>query len=439
MIGAGENIWIAAGGRTDVWSAVNNTEGVFLFGDEDWTVFNHSIPELNYTHDYVAVAANPNDPNQVFAGLFRNAKGLVEFKNNSVANVYDGENSSLQQWEAASSFAVTGLDFDDNGNLWTVCSGASDILSVRINDGTEDGSWKAFNLGSSYSRVDLGILMVDSYNQKWIVKRKTIESSTFAIIFNDNNTIDDTSDDETKQLTPSTGSGNIPGNKLYCLTEDQDGEIWVGTDDGVAVIYNPGNIFNGGDYDAQRIIIPRNDGSGLGDILLENDVVTCITVDGDNNKWIGTDNAGVFLLSEDGLEQIYHFTAENSPLFSNLINGIAINDDGEVFIGTSNGVISYRGESAPPNESFTDVHAYPNPVPPTYTGMIGIKGLVIDSDVKITDISGNLIYATRSQGGQAVWNGNNFDGRRAKTGVYLVFIASEDGEETEVTKILFIN
>lgn len=240
-------------------------------------------------------------------------------------------------------------------------------------------------------------------------------------------------------MSGSPGTGNIQGNKVFSIACDQDGEIWIGTDNGISVIYSPENVFTGGNYDAQRIIIPRNDGTGLGDILLENEFITCITVDGDNNKWIGTDNAGVFLLSPDGMNEIYHFTEEDSPLFSNLITDIAINNNGEVFIGTSKGIISFRGESAPPEDTFTDVYAYPNPVREGYTGKIGIKGLVKDADVKITDISGNLIYETRSFGGQAVWNGRNFDGRRAKTGVYLVFIANEDGTETIATKILVIN
>ncbi len=440
MIGAGESIWIAPGGKTDVWSAVYNNEGLFAFADEDWSIFNrNNTAEMQNFHDFIVLASNPLDPDQVFAGAFRATYGIAEFNNNSLVNIYNDTNSSIQKWEAANSIAITGLDFDQDGNLWVANSGAEDILSVRINDGSKDGKWHSFNLGSSLTSVDVGSLMVDTYNQKWIIKRKTIESSIFAAVFTENNTFQNDTDDDVKNITGSPGSGNIPGNKLYCLTPDQDGEIWIGTDDGIAVIYTPENVFTGGDFDAQRIIIPRNDGSGLGDILLENEVITCITVDGNNNKWIGTDNAGVFLVSEDGMDEIYHFTSEDSPLFANLINDIAINKEGEVFIGTSNGIISFRAESAPPQPTLSNVYAYPNPVYPSFSGKIGIKGLVKDADVKITDISGNLVFKTRSQGGQAVWNGNNFDGQRARTGVYLVFITNEDGSETEVTKILFVN
>jgi len=435
MTNAGTDIWVAPGGKNDVWGASYNSQGVFHFANENWNrYYSVNEPLMEGLKDFITIASNPFDPDNVFTGCFRNHSGIVEFNNNEIAGVYDDTNSSIQRWPAANSIAITGLDFDSYGNLWVANSGAPEIISVK----TMNNEWKAFNLGSQYSQIDIGNLMVDSYNQKWILKRKTIENSTFIIVFNDNNTLDLPDDDQVKGLTASPGSGNIYGNKLFCLTEDQDGEIWIGSDDGVFVIYNPGNIFNGGNFDAQRIIIPRNDGSGLGDILLENEFVKCIAVDGDNNKWIGTDGAGVFCISEDGLNEIYHFTEENSPLFSNLISSIAINDNGEVFIGTSKGIVSFRANSAPPNESFTDVYAYPNPVKQDYSGTIGIKGLIKDANVKITDISGNLVYETRSLGGQAVWNGKTLDGRKVETGVYLVFITNDDGSKTIVTKILFI-
>ena len=162
-------------------------------------------------------------------------------------------------------------------------------------------------------------------------------------------------------------------------------------------------------------------------------------MDGNNRKWIGTERSGVFLLSHDGSEQIEYFTEENSPLFSNQIIDIVINDDGEVFIATASGIIGYKGSASSPNDSYSDVYAYPNPVKDGFDGWIAIKGLMLDSDIKITDVNGTLIYATRSEGGQAVWNGRNFDGNKAQPGVYLVFASTEDGSETVVTKILIID
>ena len=208
---------------------------------------------------------------------------------------------------------------------------------------------------------------------------------------------------------------------------------------GVAVFYSPDRVFeDGANYDAQQILVPRNDGSGLADILLETEVVTAITIDGANRKWIGTERAGTFLLSPDGIEELAHFTEDNSPLLSNNVNSITINSDGEVFFGTASGIISYRGTATPPPTSGSDVYAYPNPVRENYTGLIAIKGLANNSIVKITDSYGNLAYQTVSEGGQAVWDGYNFDGHRAATGVYFVFATTDDGSEKVVTKILMI-
>jgi hypothetical protein len=173
---------------------------------------------------------------------------------------------------------------------------------------------------------------------------------------------------------------------------------------------------------------------------MENEMVTAIAVDGANRKWIGTDKGGLFLVSEEGNSLIYHFTAEESPLLSNRITAISINpESGEVFIGTDKGLISFKSTATEGTDQMGDVYAYPNPVKEDYAGYIAIKGLVSNAQVRITDITGNLIYSTRAEGGQAIWDGKNFDGRKAKTGVYLVFAASDDAKEKIVTKILIIN
>jgi hypothetical protein len=210
----------------------------------------------------------------------------------------------------------------------------------------------------------------------------------------------------------------------------------VGTDEGVAVFYSPQNIFTNDNSDAQQILVNFD---GYTQYLLETEIVKAIAVDGANRKWFGTERAGVFLLSADGTEEIHHFTEDNSPLFSNTITSLAINGEtGEVFIGTAKGLISYKSDATEGPTDDGKVYAYPNPVRPGYNGPIAVKGLERDAVVKITDITGTLIYETRSEGGQAIWNGYNFDGRRASTGVYMVFISNDDGTEAMVTKILFV-
>ncbi len=429
----GSSLWVASGGYQSDWAKLYNHYGVFSFIDDDWYTHNKkNTPAFDTITDWVCAKVDNANPSIAYIGTW--GGGLLKYENNQLVSVFGQNNSSLQpRIGDASLVFISGIDFDSQHNLWVANSSANDVLSVMKND----GSWKAFNLGAAMSAADISELIVDKYDQKWIIKRK----DGHLAVFNNNNTIDDISDDNIKILTSATGNGAIPGTKVYSIAVDHDGEVWVGSDEGVCVFYSPSNIFEPGvNYDASQILIPRNDGSGLADILLETETVTAITIDGANKKWIGTNRAGVFLLSEDGLEQIHHFNVDNSPLLSNNITDIAINENGEVFFGTANGIISYKSTTTPePPTGLGDVYAYPNPVRENFTGLIGIKGLVNNASVKITDSYGNLVFETRSEGGQAVWDGKDFNGRRAATGVYLVFVANDDGTETIVTKILFIN
>jgi frataxin-like iron-binding protein CyaY len=427
----GSNVWVASGGHESNWSKRYMTDGVFSSNDGNWTTHNRSnTPAFDTVTDFITVKVDPNNPDIAYIGTWGN--GVLQFVNNELSTIFDKQNSSLQPWISAQNLTLAGgLDFDSDHNLWVANSGAGNLISVMKNN----GEWLSYNLGGALSGTDVTDLMVDDYNQKWIIKR----ADGFVIVFNDNNTLDDPSDDQAKVLRSTTGLGHIPGNKVYSFATDLDGEVWIGSDKGVSVFYSPENIFvPGANYDAQQILVPRNDGSGLADILLETELVTAISVDGANRKWIGTERTGVFLISPDGLEEIYHFTAENSPLLSNQIISIGIDQQGEVYIGTANGLISYRGSATPPNLPGSKVYAYPNPVREDYHGDIAIKGLVSDSFIKITDSYGNLVYQTKSEGGQAIWNGKNFDGHDVATGIYMVFAFTVDKSEKVVTKILVI-
>jgi streptogramin lyase len=426
----GKNVWVAPGGRQSNWGKSYNTDGVFSYIDNTWnTISRINTPAMDTISDMVTVKVDPNNPSVAYVGSFDD--GVLKFENNELKTIFSVNNSSLRPWVASTQQVnVSGLDYDSHHNLWIANSGAPDILSVMKND----GNWRSFNLGGSISGIDVDDLMVDNNNQIWIINRSDMK----IFVFNYNNTIDNITDDKVKVINSSVGNGAIPGNKIYSMATDQDGEVWVGSDQGVCVFRSPSRIFESGvNFDAQQILVPRNDGSGLADILLETETVTSIAIDGANRKWIGTQRAGVFLLSADGLEQIYHFTSSNSPLLSNSVIGVTINSDGEVFIGTDNGIISFRG-TATPEDPDSPVYAFPNPVREDYTGIIAIKGLVNGASVKITDSYGNLVYETISEGGQATWDGKNFSGRQSATGIYLVFMGTSDGNEKVVTKILVV-
>jgi hypothetical protein len=211
----------------------------------------------------------------------------------------------------------------------------------------------------------------------------------------------------------------------------------VGTNEGVVVFYSPQNVFRQQNIDAQSIIVVAAD--GFAGRLFENETINSIFVDGSNKKWFGTVSSGAFLLSSDGRETISHFTRSNSPLPSNNILDITVDPvSGEVFFATDLGLVSYRGFATQGQRQHTDVYAFPNPVRPGYSGFIAIKGLVTNARVKITDINGNLVHDGFAEGGQFVWNGNNLYGQKPGSGVYLVFSTDPQGNETMVTKILFM-
>ncbi len=428
----GNDLYITPGGRDASYIPLFNTPQIYHFNSSNWNnIAGYTSPIMNPTHDIDCIAIDPFDPTHVFAGSY--GTGLLELKNDSVIRRFTEGNSTLRHHTGnpdTSDVRVGGIAFDKQGNLWVVTSHNNSCLSMKKGD-----TWTGFTI-PIVNENDLGQILVNSLGQKWIQLRYGNLNPYSILVFDDNGTPENPNDDQAKKLNSAVGNGNIPGNIVYTIAEDKKGEIWIGTEKGVAVFYSPENIFTSQNFDAQRILVQQ--GSYV-QYLLENETVTSIVIDGDNRKWIGTDRGGVFLFSEDGTKEIYHFTAEDSPLLSNRITGIAINNNGEIFFGTDNGVISFRSTATPGGDSNENVYAFPNPVKAEYDGYIAIKGLVNQAQVRITDISGTLIYSTKAEGGQAIWNGRNFDGKKAHTGVYLVFAANEDGKEKVVTKILIIN
>jgi len=324
---------------------------------------------------------------------------------------------------------ISDLKFDNEGNLWGLSSEVNHPLFVK----TKNGEWHSFTMKQNQVALFFDDLLIDSYNQKWGI----IDRGAGVFVYNHNNTIENPEDDQYKLLNTNIGSGNLPSLRTYSIAEDLDGEIWIGTDKGIGVFYNPSSVFSGNNFDAQQILITEGE---YGQYLLSEEKVKCISIDGANRKWIGTEKSGIFLISEDGLDQILHFTTENSPLFSNNIIDIAINpENGEVFIGTEKGLISYRSDGTDGAKTQSTTTVFPNPVRESYNGIIAISGLVTDANIKITDIDGNLVFEDFAKGGQASWNGKNKNGDRVSTGVYIVFSTDINGVEKIVSKILFIH
>jgi hypothetical protein len=279
-------------------------------------------------------------------------------------------------------------------------------------------------------------ILITSRGHKWI---NAPYGNAGIFVLDDKGTIDDTTDDtynffSTFRDAQSSTGGTIAASQYLSMAEDKTGAIWVGTNTGLMKCTAPSRaIDNPEQLSFSRMI---RDGDAY---FLNGESVTAIAVDNDNNKWIGTGNSGVFLINEDGSETIYDFTKENSPLLSNVIQSIAINNEtGEVFIGTDKGLVSFDSGVKSGSSKFSDVYAFPNPVRPDFNDKVTITGLSNNTNVKITDINGNLIFQNKAVGNQLVWNCRNFSGNRVATGIYLVIAATSDASESVVTKIAVV-
>ena len=428
----GKDLWIASGGRNNAWGNLGTKAQFQLNRNGDWSVFNSSnFPVANGFGDMVAVAVDPKDPEHVFAASW--GGGVLEFRNGTFEKRYDNLNSSLQTQlpndPQAPYVRIGGMDFDSKGNLWVTNSGVGNILSVF----QSDGQWQSFEMKGGANNPYVSKVLVTQNDDKWVI---TGRGQTIYVLNSTNDVVKEQkitayfSNGKEEVFTEMSDAGDI--------AEDQNGEIWVGTNAGVAVFSNPAGIWDNRPMYATRPGVDRGD--KFYHPLLEKESISAITVDGANRKWIGTKHSGVFLISEDGEKELEHFTIENSPLPANDITDIAIDQkSGEVFIATGSGLISYMGEATEGTDNYNDVYVFPNPVRESYSGPIVVKGLLEDTDIKITDIAGNLVYQTTSMGGQAVWDGKTLNGNRCKTGVYLVFMNDATGETTKVTKLLFIH
>ena len=419
----GEQLWVAPGGHSSTWSKNWAKDGVFYYTNDKWHNINHTNTEAFDTiTDIVSIAIDPINNSKVYVGSFH--KGIIEFENFKVKNIYNKENSSLGTLIGYNYIYITGMDFDNRNNLWIANSGTENMLSVK----TSTNDWYSFNIGSG----DISKLMVDNNNYKWILTR----NGEF-IVFNDNNTISNPHDDIYKIVGKTQGQGGLPA-EANCMAIDKDGTVWIGTNDGLAQFYSTSKIFKQGtSYNASRILVPRNDGSLQADYLLSGESVLSICVDDANNLWVGTKN-GVFYISNNGLTEYHHFTQDNSPLLSNTINDIAINEHGDIFFGTDKGIISLRGRATKGKEDYSDVIVYPNPVRQGYSGVVGIKNLVTNSLVKITTVDGSFVTHLYSEGGQAIWDCTTINGDRVAPGIYLIFTTDKNGKETFATKILIM-
>ncbi|WP_121665938.1 type IX secretion system anionic LPS delivery protein PorZ [Mesonia aquimarina] len=418
-------VWVTYGEYDGFLNAFPiNSRGISHLINDEW--FNTPYFMLN-ARNIVKATINPAQTGQVILSSYFD--GIVDIQNEEIANRYDASNSSLESvvgTALTTDVWVNGAAFDREGNLW---GNASKVEKGLFKLDIENNQIETFditeivpdatgdNLGLTELVIDnIGNIYFGSYSNGIIGYNPATNS--FA------------------KVEGGEGAGNLPENYVNSLALDNNNQLWVGTSRGLRVLFNPAGMFENSNVSTNQIIIEDED--GVAQELLAGLNIIGITVDGNNNKWIAT-GAGAFYLSSNGQETIYQFTKDNSPLPSNTISDIAIDDaSGKVYIGTDKGLLAFRGTATATADNLENVRAYPNPVRPQYNGLVTIDGLMENANVKITDIEGNLVYEEFSEGGSVQWDTKAFGKHKVASGVYMVLITSEDQLETKVAKIMII-
>ena len=425
MIVNNSTFYATAGTVNSAWNYQYNGDGLFQLKDGLWNNINrYHYSSLDSVLDLVSIAIDKRD-RSAWAGSF--GGGLIHIKDGLAIDIYK-QGKIEPAIGDPTSYRVAGLAFDTDNNLWVSNFGSSQPLKVL----TADGNWRMFAPPFTLTENAMSQLLVDDNNFKWIVS----PLGNGLVVFDDHSTIDNTGDDRWKRFRSGAGNGNLPGSEVLSIAKDKNGYIWVGTDDGAAVIECPELVFSANSCDARWPVVPNGNFAGY---LFKGQEVRSIAIDGANRKWMATRN-GVFLVNETGEKLLYRFTEDNSPLLSSDVKKIALDGKtGEVFFATAKGICSFRSTATEGGTTNENVLVFPNPVPPQFTGTIAIRGLAENAIVKITELNGRLVYQTRALGGQATWDGKNYNGQRISSGAYLVLVARAGGKEEVATKIFFIS
>ncbi|MBR5235084.1 MAG: Por secretion system protein, partial [Bacteroidaceae bacterium] len=416
---------------------------LMMYEEGTWTSFQEEgIAEETGVHykNLTSIVQDPKDENHHYASSF--GQGIYEFRDMQLVAHYDHNNSPLESASPNSKrfTRISRLKYDKQGNLWITNADGGDNVKSPLKILKPDGTM----IGLYYKELEklptVTEVLFDQRGRVWVVSMR-YDVRLFCIDLN--GTLENTADDRIRTFNEKFTDQDGQSTEVYYINdiaEDLNGDIWVMTDAGPYVLYNTEKVFNT-DYRFTKIKVPRNDGTNYADYLLNGVYTTCIEIDAANRKWIGTLNNGLYLIGPDGLENVHHFTKDNSPLPSNAIESLALqHTTGELYIGTDKGLVSYTTDATRGASEYDEekVYAYPNPVTPDYNGPITIVGLKANSNVKITNTAGRLVAEGTSLGGSFTWDGKTPQGQRVATGVYYVLGTDEEGQEGIVTKILFI-
>lgn len=427
LVPIGGKMFLCPGGHNATFSASYTPANLLSTDGRSWSTLDNSNHELDGRYDIVDVVAQNKET--LLAASW--GDGIFAITDNKVTTIYDQTNTdgALRTFSSGNwtSLIIGALAADADGNVWVLNVRSPRPLVVRHND----GSWESFNTENmTGSQPELDKLVFDSINRYiWFAGR-----SNDIYVHDGHNRM--------ARVDPNRGS-RLATETINAMVQDRQGNIWIGTNKGIKVIYDGYKAFqNGGAGETSPVTcnnITITNGS-FAEYLMAYENITCIAVDGANRKWVGTAAGGLYLISAGGLDEVLNFTTANSPLFSDKIVSLGIHPStGDVYIGTDHGLQVYRSTAtyAEPYTADT-VYAYPNPVRPGYDGPIAIKGFARDAHVHITDAAGHTIFATEALGGQAVWNGRTTNGEPVASGVYHVFASDATGANRAVAKILIV-
>ena len=419
---------------------LNQPGTIQVLKNGEWDIYQDELDKITgyYYHDMNCLAVDPKNPEHVFAG---GRAGLYEFLNGKLKRYFNKDNSLLRPSvhkgiELGNDYVVIqGLVFDRKNNLWILNSGTKTTSLLKLSpDGTMTDYSKPQLMNKGLSLHVMRRPILDSRGLIWFVNSHYEAPGLFCY------------NPETDKLNVYNNFKNQDGSSIMviqmrCVVEDAYQNIWIGTNVGPLRLTTE-QMKNPSEAIFEQIKIPRNDGTNLADYLLAGVDISCMAIDGGGRKWFGTNGNGVYLISADNMKQVQHFLSDNSKLISNNIESIAINDKtGEVFIGTDKGLCSYMSDATKPsdNPGGEETYAYPNPIRPNYTGLITVVGLAFNSDVKIVTTNGVLVAKGTSNGGTFTWDGNDLNGKRVASGVYMVQTSDQEGNNGTVCKIAIVN
>lgn len=438
------DLWVVYGGYNLFYGSLFKRQGFSHYNGEEWfnTPFDPNFPLIDLNH----VSIDPNAENRVYISSFGDTSdinsvstgGLLVVENNEISTFYNHLNSGLEDLEPTQPNRVTlrisGSKFDREGNLWVANINRTDELKKL----SPSGVWSSYDLSGLKTNptfFGLSEIAIDNNQTIWMGTRR---NGIYA--FNENG-------NRTRALVTTPNLGNLPDTDVLTVAVDRSNRIWMGTRTGMVVFRNASTVFDAEVLNAQPVIIEEN---GVGERLLGDQRVNTIKVDGADNKWFGTENGGVLYTNPSGTTTLNNFSTQNSPLPSNKILKIAIDDSsGKVFFATEKGIVAYNSNVAPFGEVLDEVYAYPNPVlknhnTVTITGRNG-NNLPKGTNVKILDVAGYLVYETNVvegqevQGGKVVWDKRNLAGTKVSSGVYIVLLSNDDASETATAKIAIVN